>query len=114
MLSWFLSLTLEMQCLLTFIAGSIVGILLILEAIVHLVVYDYWFKNELLYYFLRGGKDTDEFRNQDKIYCQSGLFLLCFCVICMILDNVWLNCLLLLPITLFFIISKIIKYINLI
>lgn len=28
MLSWFLSLTLEMQCLLTFIAGSIVGILL--------------------------------------------------------------------------------------
>jgi uncharacterized membrane protein YciS (DUF1049 family) len=28
MLSWFLSLTLEMQCLLTFIAGSIVGMLL--------------------------------------------------------------------------------------
>ena len=28
MLSWFLSLTLEMQCLLTFIVGSIVGILL--------------------------------------------------------------------------------------
>jgi uncharacterized membrane protein YciS (DUF1049 family) len=28
MLSWFLSLTLEMQCLLTFIAGLIVGMLL--------------------------------------------------------------------------------------
>ena len=28
MLSWFLSLTLVMQCLLTFIAGSIIGILL--------------------------------------------------------------------------------------
>jgi hypothetical protein len=34
-------------------------------------------------------------------------------VVCMILDNIWLNCLFLLPVTLFFIIGKIIKYVNL-
>ena len=39
----------------------------------------------------------------------------CFSLILetMILDNVWLNCLFLLPVTLFFIIGKIIKYVNL-
>lgn len=96
-----------------YIISAVVGVLLIIEAIIYLLVEDSWFKNELLYYFLRGEKDMDEFCNQDKIYCQSGLYLICICVICMILDSVWLNCLLLLPITLFFIIGKIIKYINL-
>mgnify|MGYP003303928790 CR=1 FL=1 len=96
-----------------YIISAVVGILLILEAIIYLVVNEYWFENELIYHFLRDKEDWDKFSNKDKIYCQSGLYLICFCVICMILDNVWLNCLFLLPITLFFIISKIIKYINL-
>lgn len=96
-----------------YIISAVVGVLLILEAIIYLLVDDSWFKNELLYYFLCDEKDIDEFGNKHKIYCQSGLYLICICVICMILENVWLNCLLLLPITLFFIISKIIKYINL-
>lgn len=96
-----------------YIISGVVIVFLLIEAIIHLVVDDYWFKNELLYCFLRGGKDTDEFRNQDKIYCESAVYLLGICAVCMLLDNVWLNSLLLLPITLFFIISKIIKYINL-
>ena len=96
-----------------YITSAVVGILLILEAIIYLVVNDYWYDNRLLYYFLRGEKDLDKFGDKHKIYCQSGLYLICFCVICMILDNVWLNYLFLLPVTLFFIIGKIIKYINL-
>ena len=96
-----------------YITSAVVGILLILEAIIYLVVSDYWYKYELLYYFLCDEKNKDEFCNKHKIYCQSALYLICFCVMCMILENVWLNCLFLLPITLFFIISKIIKYINL-
>lgn len=96
-----------------YIISAVVGVLLILEAIIYLVVSDYWYDNRLLYYFLRDEKDMDEFGDKHKRYCESGLCLICFCVICMILENVWLNCLFLLPITLFFIISKIIKYINL-
>lgn len=96
-----------------YIISAVVGVLLILEGVIYLVVNDYWSKNELLYYFLRDEIDMDEFGNKHKIYCHSGLYLICFCVICMILEDVWLNCLFLLPITLFFIISKIIKYINL-
>lgn len=93
--------------------SGVVGVLLILEAIIYLVVEDSWYKNELLYCFLCGGRDMDEFGNKHKRYCESGLWLICFCVVCMILDNVWLNCLFLLPVTLFFIIGKIIKYVNL-